>query len=217
MLTGLMPICTVNITYLMAAWFQHVPACVPYIDGCASISATGRHLPETLVFKLAMIPSAILVMIYWKLAGEWLCLLTGKKDTTIRAIQVLGFTGAAFLIIYVVALGYAGSEYQLQRRIGITLFFSLTLLSQLLLTRVLGKMASGTCPEIFYRGNLLLSLFLMILGLVSIPVPLYVENPDKWENILEWNFAIALFFHFILNSLFWKKSGFRISYRIGKD
>lgn len=217
LLTGFIPILTINITYLISSHFHHVPSCIPYLEGCSSISATGRQLPETLFFKAAIISAAILVILYWKLSAECLSLLQGERSTAMRIIEILGITGAVFLIVYVVALGYAGDQYQTQRRIGSSLFFSLTFLSELLFTRLLGKIAQGVRSHSvypFYRWNLVLCVLLMIMGLVSIPLPVYMASPSKWENIIEWNYAVVLFLHFILNAYLWKKVGFRLNYQV---
>jgi hypothetical protein len=49
-----------------------MPWCIPYIDSCTSISATGREPPAFFVFKALMIPAAMLLMAYWLLNARWL-------------------------------------------------------------------------------------------------------------------------------------------------
>ena len=43
LLTGLLPLLVVNIAYVMSAGGGHIPQCIPYLQGCTSISAAGRY------------------------------------------------------------------------------------------------------------------------------------------------------------------------------
>ena len=70
--TALLPGGAVHVCYLLAAHQGHISWCFPYFPDCVSISATGRHSPESVVFRAAIIPTAVLMMIYWSLNLEWL-------------------------------------------------------------------------------------------------------------------------------------------------
>src|SRR4030067_2814682 len=135
LLTGILPIISANIAYLVAAQLGHLSWCIPYLDGCASISATGRQAPESLFFRATMIPAAVLMMAYWRLNYEWLLINGDRNSLAGVAMLWLGTTAAVFLVIYTVALGHIGEEYALPRRIGGTLFFGFSYLVQLLLLR----------------------------------------------------------------------------------
>ena len=76
--TALLPAVGVHISHLMAAYLGHVSWCFPYFPDCVSISATGRHSPESFVFRAAIMPTAVFMMIYWKLSAEWLKTLGPK-------------------------------------------------------------------------------------------------------------------------------------------
>ena len=43
LVTAVAPIVFIHLTYLISAAQGYVPWCIPYIDSCTSISATGRH------------------------------------------------------------------------------------------------------------------------------------------------------------------------------
>src|SRR5690606_23810077 len=120
--TGLLPLLCVHLSYVIAAAYGHVDWCVPYWDSCTSISATGRELPEKLVFKLLMLPAAVCALLFWWLAHRWLHLACNRGS---RAMLGTGIVAALFLMLYVVALG-EGNEYRWARQAGIILFFSLT-------------------------------------------------------------------------------------------
>ncbi|MEY4642413.1 MAG: hypothetical protein RLZZ227_2407 [Pseudomonadota bacterium] len=125
--TGLLPLLCVHLTYVLAASYGHVAWCLPYWDSCTSISATGREVPEKLVFKLLMLPAALCAVGFWWLAGQWLRVTYGVRA---RMMVATGTVAALFLLLYVVALGES-NEYRWARQTGIILFFSLTYVAQL--------------------------------------------------------------------------------------
>ena len=57
LVTGLLPILAIHISLLVAINAGVIPACFPYIEGCTSISATGRYEPASFIFKPAMMSS----------------------------------------------------------------------------------------------------------------------------------------------------------------
>ena len=48
---GLVPLIGVHAAYLIAVDYGYLHLCVPYLDGCTSISATGRYPPASFLFK----------------------------------------------------------------------------------------------------------------------------------------------------------------------
>ena len=68
LLTALLPALAINFCYLLAASQGHVPWCIPYLEGCTSISATGRQAPESYLFRALIIPTAVLLVFYWRLS-----------------------------------------------------------------------------------------------------------------------------------------------------
>ena len=80
LVTALLPAAAVHVCYLLAAHLGHLSWCFPYFPDCVSISATGRHSPESFVFRAAIIPTAVFMVIYWKLGQEWLKTLGTEKS-----------------------------------------------------------------------------------------------------------------------------------------
>ena len=220
LLTALLPIIGINITYMIAAGYEHVPSCIVYFEGCTTISSTGRAAPESLWFRALIIPSAVLSIICWRMIGAWLeCLEQGTYKGA-RIIQSLGMVAGVFLITYSVALGFIGPEYVLQRRTGVTLFFGFTYLAQLMLARRLWYIAKhhpDMYPLSLAKKKLFLCLFLLFVGLASIPVSNFMGT-DNLENIIEWNFSVLMYAYFILVALGWKATGFqaKLSLNINK-
>lgn len=210
-ITALLPIVGINIAYLIAASYDHVPFCVVYLEGCTTISSTGRAVPESLWFRALIIPSAVISMICWRMIGAWLQCLEGQLYRGTIIIQTLGIIAGIFLIVYTVALGFIGPEYTLQRRLGVITFFGFTYLAELLLARRLWYIAlnqPGVYPLRLAKQKLYLCVFLLVVGLASIPISNFVGE-DALENIVEWNFSVIVYSYFFLVYLGWKATGFK--------
>jgi hypothetical protein len=219
LLAALLPIVSINVSYVIAAGLDHVPTCFVYVEGCTSISSTGRAAPESLWFRATVIPSAVLMILTWRLVGGWLRCLEGERYRGSRGIQSLGIIAGLFLVVYTVALGFVGPEYHLQRRIGVILFFGCTFLAQVMLTNRLWKLAIATdavYPMTLARYKLILSGLLLALGLGSIPVSYFIDS-NVSDNIIEWNFSILMIIYFVFIYLGWRATGFSASLAVEKQ
>lgn len=211
LIAALLPILGINIAYLIAAGYDHVPFCMVYLEGCTTISSTGRAAPESLWFRATIIPGAVTSMICWRMIGAWLECLEGKLYRGTVIIQSLGIIAGIFLVVYTVALGFIGPEYTLQRRLGVITFFGCTYLAEFLLARRLWYIAinqAGVYPLRLAKQKLFLCIFLLVVGLASIPISNY-SGSDALENIVEWNFSIIVYAYFFLVYLGWKATGFK--------
>lgn len=214
---ALLPFVTVHLTYLVAAWLGHVPWCVPYLHSCSSISATGRLAPEYHLFKALMIPAAALLALYWGLCAVWLWALGCASTGRLRALLLLGLLAAAGLLLYSVMLGSIGPHYQLQRRIGITLFFGFSYLAQLLVMALAWRLptlqAIAAAP---LKAMWLPALAVLLLGLASVAID--AVDPmlfDRIDNALEWLLTLLLCAHLLLTAALWRRSGFSARLGIG--
>ncbi len=207
-MTGLLPIIAIHTTYLVSAWQGYVPWCFPYFESCTSISATGRDGAAFYIFKGTMIPAAVLLMLYWYLAHQWLRQL-GDSPMASQTIMVIGVTGAVFLIVYTVALGAAGDTMRLQRRIGIIFYFALTFLSQLLVVWRMGKLRlRENTRNILYA----LCATALAIGLTTIGLDLAISNYDDYEDAFEWILALLVHLFFLVTVVTWKQTGFKVRY-----
>ena len=57
---ALLPIACVNLNQWLSISGGHIPTCFPYIEGCTSISSTGRHGVSYWLFKALMLPQSLL-------------------------------------------------------------------------------------------------------------------------------------------------------------
>jgi len=208
LLVGLLPVIGINLSYAVAAAAGTVPACIPYIDGCTSISATGRQPPASWLFKPALYASALAMVVFWLHAGRWLISLGEPSRHYRLALVWVGVIGALALAVYVYNLGIAGDVYKLMRRYGINIYFGFTYLAQLLLANRLYRLAESAGNKqllVFARAMIGLCLLLLIIGLYSIPARYFVADHTVMERVLEWNFALLMHGWFFLAWLCWKK------------
>lgn len=206
--TGLLPIVAVHLTYIVSAAEGHVPWCFPYVDSCASISATGRHGIAFFLFKGTMIPAAMLLMAYWHVSGKWLLLL-GDSRAQANLVVTIGVIAAVFLIVYTVALGAAGDALRLQRRIGIIVYFAFTYLSQLLLVWRIGKVAPTEPTRRWLLGLCVAALF---IGLSTLVLDAAIDNYEDYEDAFEWVLALLIHLYFLVTWRSWSHAGLALRF-----
>ncbi|MBA56343.1 MAG: hypothetical protein CMK89_17985 [Pseudomonadales bacterium] len=196
---ALLPLLTTHTTYLVAANYELVHWCVPYWDSCTSISATGRQLPAKYIFKLGMIPAALLTALLWWALWQW------GRSMGVRStiwMPVLGVVAALCLILYTLALGEVGDGYRLLRRIGVVFAFAFTFIAQVLLTRQT-LMISLRQPDFGfgrdYRWMLRVQLVLLSIGMTSVILDgIMGDAYDAIEDAFEWWMALLLNGYFVL-------------------
>jgi hypothetical protein len=203
------PVLTVHVSYAVSAASGIVPACIPYLDGCTSISATGRHGVGYVLFKAGMLPSAVVLLLYWRLCRDWL-LESGDVDgPALRSLLWLGIAGALFMALYTVFLGQKGEVYNLLRRFGVTLNLGFTYLAQLLvvwrLRRLRDEGGRNTCPAWILQAKTWLVTALLLLGLGSIPVSNFIADKDPVENAIEWAFCLLMSGFYLLTAAAWRR------------
>ncbi len=203
LVTGLAPLIGVNLAYWLSANADVVPACIPYFDGCTSISAAGRYPPGDRVFRAVMLPQAVLLAVTWYLAAHWLKSIRPDTKAATPAL-VFGFIGAFALILYVSYLGTREPFYELMRRFGIYFYFIGTVFGQMILTFGL--------PKSRLRNAMLVVIAVpWVLGLGNFAQKAILEDPDQLENAIEWIVSVCMQIWFLQLYLAWRKTGFRIS------
>src|SRR5690606_17903778 len=168
-LAALLPLVTINITYLISASYGHVDWCVPYIHSCTSISATGRAPPAYFVFKGLMIPAAVILMLYWLLSVAWLRELGCRRNIWLGAVLGCGAAAGAGLIFYSLVLGWIGDIYRLQRHAGVSAFFGFSFFAQLLITWLVAQQPAAAQPLRRHLGWLWwIATLIFVLGIASV-------------------------------------------------
>ena len=203
-----MPFTTIHVSYFLAASFGHLEWCVPYWLDCYSISATGRALPEKIWFKLGMIPAALVTVTLWWSAAEWRHHTAATRyNKSLAAMRWIGLVAALFLILYTLALGEEGPTYRNLRRTGVILAFSLTFVSQLLLTRSIGELAkirNDKYMGIWHQRLMTVTVVLLVTGLISVVLTYALgDTYHRMENAFEWTMALMLNAYFVGLAIMW--------------
>lgn len=210
-------IATVLVVATHLAWWLsvrdgHVPACVPYLEGCTSISRAARHGLGNHVFRLLVLPCALLVAAHWWMSWRWLR-LHGARGGAL--LPVLGTLAAIALAVYATFLGSDGEAYRFLRRYGVVVFFGCGYLAQLLFLRRARQLRAvgpgrGTAMAAVCAGMLL-------LGLGNVAASALVVDPvlkDRIENALEWQLGVLLVAWFALQAALWRRDGFSLRFSL---
>ncbi|MEM6709774.1 MAG: hypothetical protein AAF648_13415 [Pseudomonadota bacterium] len=198
-------------SYLASASEGHVPWCVPHLQGCDSVSATGRHGWGYFLFKAFVLPAAGLLWFYWLLCAAWLEALDASAGLR-HSILIIGQVSAVALVLYVTFLGSEGDVYRALRRYGTVVYFGGTYLTQLLLLKALRDLAVDP-PFVRFLSWLAV---LMLVGAASFAVVanLFPEE-DVLQNISEWNFGTLLCAFPALTWWLWRRQDVRLEVEPG--
>ncbi|NNC96989.1 MAG: hypothetical protein HKN88_02840 [Gammaproteobacteria bacterium] len=209
LLVTLLPILACNGVYLLSAAGAHVSWCVPYLEGCTSISRAARLGPGLWWFKLLMIAYGILMIGLWQYAQRWLDSLREQQTRTGRLNLALGVSGSLALIVYIIFLGSDGAMYNFMRRAGVLVYFFCIPLAQLLLLNQHYKLTherAGFARHLtalrFQTTVLILLLLIAIASLISEALQIKTQAS---ENVVEWNFSLLMTLYFAALGTIWKK------------
>ena len=212
---GVVPALIVITTYFVSALNGHVGWCCPVLDGCTSISATGRYGVSYYIFKAGMLPMSALLAVFWWLSREWLLSSGAEESVATRAMVTLGCASAVFLVLYAVFLGSDGDVYRLLRRYGVNLHFGLQFLAQALLAGQLLSMSRRLpVPMPSWLAPALLSVLglMLLIGLASIPLANVMSNRNQPQNMAAWSVALLVTAYYLLIWVAWWRS--RITLRV---
>lgn len=201
LLAALIPVVVTHLAWGLSLRDGHVPACVPYLDGCISISRAARHGLGNDLFRMFMLPCAALQALFWLAMRQW---LRGLGRSGGAALPWLGLLAAVFLALYATFLGSEGAIYQTLRRYGVTVYFAATYIALLLSLRALWRSPAETAA----RPLLAVALGMLALGLASVAVSLGVDERElrnRLENILEWQLGLWLTAMFLVFAWHWRR------------
>jgi hypothetical protein len=215
-----LPLFAVNASYIISINADLVPSCIPYIEGCTSISRAARQGDAIFLFRASMIVHAVLLMWYWRIAQCWLNQLrtNGPVNQGRRSIQTmyyLGVVGAFFLILYADFLGTSGDFYRFMRRYGVIFYFTFTPLAQMIMVNQLFKLRkfplNGEIKLGALRYQLTILVLILLMGLISVLLR-YIYGPSfERENIVEWNYSLLLTASFACSIVMWKNLKWNIT------
>ena len=187
---------------------------IPYLDGSLSISRASRTFPQYLIFKPAMIITAILLYFYWnnnnKLVNN---LYSSNKNFKFKTFGILS---AIFLAIHSVFLGikFDIQIYKLFRRVVLLLFIIFELIAQGYLVyhfyKLKNKLDKFINKKILIFKMALVAI-LVIVALLSLPT-LVSKGNTHFKHMLEWNYLLELYYFTYYQDYFEKNHiNFRLS------
>lgn len=201
---ALVPLLVTHLALLLSIQAGHVPSCIPYLEGCTSISRAARHGTANTLFQWVMVPMAAAHLANWWQARRWLR-VRHPDPRAGRSLWWLGVLAALALAVYAVALGSDGALYRWMRRFGIILYFGGTYLAQLVFAHRLSQLGPGAAAT----GMHAISVALLVMGLLSTVISNAVADPqfkDTMENLLEWQLALLMTAWFLLQARVWRRS-----------
>jgi len=221
-----LPFLVSNAVYLLSAYEGHVAWCIPYIDGCTTISQAARSGSSIFIYRATMIAYGVLLIWFWIYAQHWLNELYGRTTKTARIILWLGIIGAIFLIVYIDFLGTTGEVNRFMRRYGILIFFTFTPLAQLLMLKkhfeILPATRSNTTKSDTIKPwvlkyQLIVLLLMLLIGFISIILDITQHKSYESENIVEWNFSLLLNLYFLGMVFIWKDYRYHLKNEPAED
>ena len=176
---------------------QLVPACFPLLDGCLSISAACRSKPVIYLFRAIMFPMSLVLICFWWLNHRRLADFTHSSVVYRQTVLLLSITGSVFLALYVGFLGTDGIVYEFLRRLGIYVFFGATGIAQLMTTLAWRSAANSAKAKrsvsLAWRIQCAIVMVLLCVGPLNLILKEVLINARQVENVIEWNFALAMF------------------------
>ena len=181
---------------------------IPYFDGSLSISRASRFFPQYLIFKPAMILTAVLLYYYWNNNNK---LVNQYKSTNINyKFKTFGILSAVFLAVHSIFLGinFDIQIYKLLRRLVLLLFIIFEIIAQGILVYHFFKI-KNLFAKLINKKILILKFVLVAVlatvAILSLPILLNKDN-THFKHALEWNYFIGVIIFYLFSRFFWKRT-----------
>ena len=200
-----LPFLTMAASYGLSVMDGHLPLCIPYLEGCTTITATGIYYPAAYIFRAGMISAAVVFILWWYCVRAWLeSVGHPQHHPWIHRIVTLAVIASMLLVASIAVLGEhmePSSEHRFLWRfhtVTAGLFFLVTSVCQILMTwrmRQLQEALSIKFSRIASK-QILAVLQLLLLAAFMIILLLGLKS-DGVEEIFEWWLASfsALYFY----------------------
>jgi hypothetical protein len=211
-IAGVLPLIAMFGAFALGVAYEVLPNCNPLIDGCCSISATGRQPPGSYLFRAIMLPQGLLLGFVWYLSVLWLRKLEPRPTTaTCLIILVAGVINVVALIVYVTFLSTTEPIYEFMRRTGI--YFGFLGMAVAQLTIAIALLRTRIRP--LGQAMLSISLVVVALGILNLALKSVLADPDPAENRIEWIATILMQAWYFLLFVAWRRTGADFSVRVG--
>ena len=181
---------------------------IPYFDGGLSISRASRTFPQYLIFKPAMIFTAIIVYFYWVNNNN---LVNKLKSTNVNyKFKTFGILSAIFLAIHSIFLGikFDIQIYKLMRRVVLLLFIIFEIIAQGILVyhfyKIKNKLEELINKKVLVMKMILVSI-LATVAILSLPI-LIDKGNTQFKHALEWNYFVGVILFYLFSRFFWRRT-----------
>ncbi|GAA5194470.1 hypothetical protein GCM10025772_27490 [Ferrimonas gelatinilytica] len=207
--TALLPLLTTHLCWGLSILLGYIEPCNPYGVDCVSISNTGRHGVAYFLFKAGMLPTTLLLFLFWGLCWQWLALLGQGRH---RAWLLVALLGSAALMLYALTLGHSTGYYPVLRRNGIALFLFMTFTLQVVVADGLYRTERWHGAGL---GLLWLSTLTLVVALLSVALAAWLgEGYERLENGFEWWLLLLLNLPMLVLARLWQLSGLKMGLRL---
>ena len=181
---------------------------IPYLDGSLSISRASRTFPQYLIFKPAMITTAVILYFYWSNNND---LVNRYKFTNINyKFKTFGILSAILLAIHSIFLGikFDIQIYKLMRRVVLLFFIIFEIIAQGILVYHFFKLRDKLSSLINKKVLILKAILVFILSTVAIlSVPILIDKGNThFKHALEWNNFVGVILFYLFTRMLWKRT-----------
>ena len=181
---------------------------IPYFDGSLSISRASRTFPQYLIFKPAMMVTAIILYYYWANNND---LVNKFKLTNINyKFKTFGILSAVFLAIHSIFLGikFDIQIYKLMRRVVLLLFIIFEIIAQGILVYHFFKIKEKISELINKKVLILKATLVSVLAAVALlSVPTLIDKGNThFKHALEWNYFVGVILFYLFTRFLWKRT-----------
>lgn len=193
--------------------------CNPFVDDCISISRMARQGLANQLFRLLVLPGAVLQVLTWFAVARVLG-TQGLARCEARALAALGAAAGSMLVVYAGFLGSDGEIYAWLRRWGTLTYFGGTYLAMLVFTRALQRLHGARRIDLPRRWQRVLEGLLafvtaMALAHVAASLSANAGLEDRLENLTEWWGALSLTLAFAVMALLWRRWRWAATLEVG--
>ena len=198
LIAAIAPLIGINVAYWIGANNDVLPSCIPYLDGCTSISSTGRYPPGDRLFRAILLPQATVLALTWYFAVLWLKSLKPVSRAG-PVIIISGVVGAVALVLYVSYLASNDPFYEIMRSYGVYLYFGGTALAQLVLSLSLDR-------SLMQRAMIWITVTPWVLGIINLVQKAVFGSLNSNENRIEWIASLLMQVWFVLLWINWRRT-----------
>lgn len=197
---ALLPFVAAHLAYALSIDAGYVPACMPYLEGCTSISRAARYGLGNHLFRLVMLPSALLLALHWLAMRTLLRDMTGAAHAG-RSLLLLAPLAGIALATYVAFLGTDGEVYRWLRQYGAQGYFASVYMAQLVFVHRYRQWPMHRTGVV--RGMAGIGVAMLALGIGYTAAANFLPDPaakDRWENLLEWHIGLLMTAWYLLQA-----------------